>query len=67
MAVGKCPLAFGLFLALDLARLFGPGPLVPGLGSFFDWILMVAGLLFLAVPTYRCPSAGPGHRALTVV
>jgi uncharacterized membrane protein len=49
MAVGKrIALALGLFLALDLAGLFGPGPLVPGLGPFFDSIVTVA-LLFLLV------------------
>jgi hypothetical protein len=36
MAVGKViTLAFGLLLVLYLTGVFGPGPLVPGLGPLF--------------------------------
>jgi uncharacterized membrane protein len=50
MPLGKCvALTFGFFLTLDLAGLFGPGPLVPGLGPFFDLVVMVAVVFLLVV------------------
>jgi uncharacterized membrane protein len=48
MATGKLiALAFGLFAVLDLTGLFGPGPLVPGLGPLIDPIATIAILALL--------------------
>lgn len=50
MATAKfIALAFGLLLVLYLAGIFGPGPLVPGLGPFFDQLVSFAVLALLAL------------------
>jgi len=42
-------LACGLLLVLYLTGVFGPGPLVPGLGPLFDQLVILAVLVLLAL------------------